>query len=150
MLYASRYQTIHQVQGSTPIDLTGSTGAKFTWYCPFEKIEVQNVGAILTAASGAVSTPPIMTVSKIDLSATTTILRVDARITLAASMPAHSSVNVLLDKGLQKNSPIRGELDFPELVRGEAVVFTLGAAGVGGTQTIIPYILFREKEVDTK
>lgn len=149
MLLMDGYFTPRTEQGAS-FDGTSSTGIKWSWYCPFEKAEILEVGLIYGAASGAVTTGAVVTVNKTTLAGVTAAIRSWAIFTAVATMPVLSSVFIDLDLGVNKNSPVRGEIDYPDMLRGERLDFNLTTQGVDGTQTLVPVVIYREKEVDTR
>lgn len=149
MLLMDGYFTPRTDQGAA-VDATGTAGVKWSWYCPFDKAEILHVGVIYASASGAVGTPAAGVFNKTNLAGTTAPLRSWANVVTVANMPAGSSVDIDLDLGVTKNAPIRGEIDYPDMLRGERLDFTTTLQGVGGTQSLVPYVIFRQKEADTR
>lgn len=150
MLLTDGYFVRREVQADSNQDLTGALGVLWDWYCPFEKIEVYGVGVVVVDDVGALTTAPVAGFYRTALDGTKALLRDSALVTLVANQLALSSSFVDLDLGLTKDFPIRGEVDYPEMFRGERLTFELDTQGAGGTQNVRPFLIYREKEADTK
>ena len=136
---------IRRTAQSAEVDLQSAPGVVFSWYCPFEKAEILEVGLITTADSGAVTTAPEVSVFRNELDGTRNLIIPDALLSVEANTPARSAQLIDLDEGLYRDFPIRGQRDYPELLLGEALEFDLTVTGVGGTATAVLFVVFTEK-----
>lgn len=150
MLSIDGYWTPREKQ-SAVIDFTAGTGEVWYWYCTHEKVSIREVGVILSAASGSVGTAAVAEFRKTYLNGDSpAILRPHAKVTFAASLPAGTSFVCDLDAGTNGVGLVRREIDFPELVRGEKVSLVQTTQGVSGTQSGVAYLIYVEKEADTR
>lgn len=143
---AGRYQTRMMYLHNSAVDLTGVAADVAAFPVVHDKIEILGLGYHTLAASGAVTTPPELVIDK-TLAGTSTRAQVGTiEATLAASVPINTNVFFSFDANAAVNaySGLQGAYAYPTAVKGDVLHIEHSLAGVGGTQSVKPYILYRE------
>lgn len=139
------FETNREAQAPAPVDLTGAGGTVFRWVCPFEKATIYSVGIVSLEDTGVVTTPPVLEVMHRRLDTTSSLVGPGAILSLEPGMIALSAEKVSLDGGYDADTVTVGAVDFPHLLFGEVLEFELTTPGVGGVQSVIPFLVFSEK-----
>lgn len=124
-----------------------STGVFLTWANPFDKIEILEVGVIMSADSGAVSTGGEITLEvKNPGDAAFAAPFAGAKVTVEANGDSPNAFATDLDQATEgEYSGLLGAPDYPTLLKGGLVALDLTVQGSGGTQTGYPYFKYRQR-----
>ena len=141
--YRFKEQT-HIFLHNTAVDMTAATGDIVEFPVVFDRIQIIEVGWHYQSASGAVTTGGVMQVDKrLASGGARAILNSLAQLTAAASQAADTNVRVSLDTRAS-NTPVPGPPNYPQAVAGDVIVFERTTQGSGGTQSVKPWIIYRE------
>ncbi len=140
-----RYQARHMYLHNTEEDLEDSAADLATFPVVHDKIEVLGVGVVLTAATGTITTTPAaIEVDKVGIGVSRA--KIGNTFTLAEGVQYEQQFQTF-DEG-EENSPIKGPAEYPTAVKGDNLIIEHTVQGSGGTQTVKPFILYREIEAD--
>lgn len=133
----------HMLHNSN-VDMTGATGDIVTFPVLDNKIAILGIGYETMSATGAVNTPAEMALDK-TLAGTSTRAQVGTlEATVAASVAINTIVEVDFDTNATANaySNLKDRTNYYTAVKGDLLHLERTVQGVGGTQSIRPYIIY--------
>lgn len=131
------------------VDLKGAPADIITIPVIHDKIEILALGLHLVSSTGTVSTSPAVVLDKtLKGTATRAIVNAQATVTVTSDVTAPNDFQVSLDAAaVDAYSGALGKPAFPTAVKGDLLHLELLTAGVGGTQSARPYIIWRKRAV---